>query len=167
MGSCAGFSQARVFWGPARVVEGPYAHEGLFPAGFSYEKDTRLYFDDTCVVPERLEGKNLAPEEACRGTRAHGGRCGGGGICSAWCIKPSSVGTVLLRAAEHHPTWQLGITAMLCLCHRHLPACSTIPSTSPTPWPDPAQVSQHGDAPCSCTYLLLVTQPGRGAEPGC
>uniref|UniRef100_A0A8C4UDU3 ETS variant transcription factor 5 n=1 Tax=Falco tinnunculus TaxID=100819 RepID=A0A8C4UDU3_FALTI len=24
---------------------------------FSYEKDTRLYFDDTCVVPERLEGK--------------------------------------------------------------------------------------------------------------
>uniref|UniRef100_A0A8D0F1C3 ETS variant transcription factor 5 n=1 Tax=Strix occidentalis caurina TaxID=311401 RepID=A0A8D0F1C3_STROC len=25
--------------------------------GFSYEKDTRLYFDDTCVVPERLEGK--------------------------------------------------------------------------------------------------------------
>ncbi|KAM6064673.1 ETS translocation variant 5 isoform 3-T3 [Theristicus caerulescens] len=26
-------------------------------SGFSYEKDTRLYFDDTCVVPERLEGK--------------------------------------------------------------------------------------------------------------
>uniref|UniRef100_A0A8C8SEA4 ETS variant transcription factor 5 n=1 Tax=Pelusios castaneus TaxID=367368 RepID=A0A8C8SEA4_9SAUR len=25
--------------------------------GFSYEKDARLYFDDTCVVPERLEGK--------------------------------------------------------------------------------------------------------------
>uniref|UniRef100_A0A8D0HLF1 ETS variant transcription factor 5 n=1 Tax=Sphenodon punctatus TaxID=8508 RepID=A0A8D0HLF1_SPHPU len=25
--------------------------------GFSYERDTRLYFDDTCVVPERLEGK--------------------------------------------------------------------------------------------------------------
>lgn len=25
--------------------------------GFSYEKDPRLYFDDTCVVPERLEGK--------------------------------------------------------------------------------------------------------------
>lgn len=37
--------------------------EGLFPTGFSYEKDTRLYFDDTCVVPERLEGKSLAPEE--------------------------------------------------------------------------------------------------------
>ncbi|XP_065412271.1 ETS translocation variant 5 isoform X4 [Chrysemys picta bellii] len=26
-------------------------------SGFSYEKDARLYFDDTCVVPERLEGK--------------------------------------------------------------------------------------------------------------
>lgn len=25
--------------------------------GFTYEKDPRLYFDDTCVVPERLEGK--------------------------------------------------------------------------------------------------------------
>lgn len=54
--------------------------KGLFPAGFSYEKDTRLYFDDTCVVPERLEGKNLAPEEACRGTGAYGG-CGNAGIC--------------------------------------------------------------------------------------
>ncbi|KAL8187623.1 UNVERIFIED_CONTAM: ETS translocation variant 5 [Gekko kuhli] len=33
---------------------------GYFPNshdGFSYEKDARLYFDDTCVVPERLEGK--------------------------------------------------------------------------------------------------------------
>ncbi|XP_030431362.1 ETS translocation variant 5 isoform X3 [Gopherus evgoodei] len=33
---------------------------GYFPTGqegFSYEKDARLYFDDTCVVPERLEGK--------------------------------------------------------------------------------------------------------------
>ncbi|XP_025892204.1 ETS translocation variant 5 [Nothoprocta perdicaria] len=33
---------------------------GVFPGshdGFPYEKDTRLYFDDTCVVPERLEGK--------------------------------------------------------------------------------------------------------------
>lgn len=28
----------------------------LFP-GFSYEKDAQLYFDDTCVVPERMEGK--------------------------------------------------------------------------------------------------------------
>ncbi|KAK1194104.1 ETV5 protein, partial [Pygoscelis papua] len=37
--------------------EGPVLTEGLFPLGFSYEKDTRLYFDDTCVVPERLEGK--------------------------------------------------------------------------------------------------------------
>ncbi|XP_044532423.1 ETS translocation variant 5 [Gracilinanus agilis] len=26
-------------------------------SGFSCEKDPRLYFDDTCVVPERLEGK--------------------------------------------------------------------------------------------------------------
>lgn len=26
-------------------------------SGFTYEKDPRLYFDDTCVVPERLEGK--------------------------------------------------------------------------------------------------------------
>uniref|UniRef100_A0A8C3LUX3 ETS variant transcription factor 5 n=1 Tax=Chrysolophus pictus TaxID=9089 RepID=A0A8C3LUX3_CHRPC len=37
-----------------------YVRGGLFPSshdGFSYEKDTRLYFDDTCVVPERLEGK--------------------------------------------------------------------------------------------------------------
>ncbi|KAM6326361.1 ETS translocation variant 5 isoform 1-T1 [Podargus strigoides] len=43
-----------------------YLRGGVFPSshdGFSYEKDTRLYFDDTCVVPERLEGKNLAPEE--------------------------------------------------------------------------------------------------------
>uniref|UniRef100_A0A8C3C9I5 ETS variant transcription factor 5 n=1 Tax=Cairina moschata TaxID=8855 RepID=A0A8C3C9I5_CAIMO len=37
-----------------------YMRGGVFPSshdGFSYEKDTRLYFDDTCVVPERLEGK--------------------------------------------------------------------------------------------------------------
>ncbi|NWI61952.1 ETV5 protein, partial [Todus mexicanus] len=37
-----------------------YLRVGIFPSshdGFSYEKDTRLYFDDTCVVPERLEGK--------------------------------------------------------------------------------------------------------------
>ncbi|OXB58663.1 hypothetical protein ASZ78_003630 [Callipepla squamata] len=37
-----------------------YVRGSLFPSshdGFSYEKDTRLYFDDTCVVPERLEGK--------------------------------------------------------------------------------------------------------------
>ncbi|KAF1508143.1 ETS translocation variant 5, partial [Eudyptula minor] len=37
-----------------------YLRGGIFPSshdGFSYEKDTRLYFDDTCVVPERLEGK--------------------------------------------------------------------------------------------------------------
>ncbi|NXI40868.1 ETV5 protein, partial [Galbula dea] len=37
-----------------------YLQGGVFPTrhdGFSYEKDTRLYFDDTCVVPERLEGK--------------------------------------------------------------------------------------------------------------
>uniref|UniRef100_A0A7M4FTX7 ETS variant transcription factor 5 n=1 Tax=Crocodylus porosus TaxID=8502 RepID=A0A7M4FTX7_CROPO len=33
---------------------------GYFPGshdGFSYDKDARLYFDDTCVVPDRLEGK--------------------------------------------------------------------------------------------------------------
>ncbi|XP_025022262.1 ETS translocation variant 5 isoform X2 [Python bivittatus] len=33
---------------------------GYFPNnhdGFSYEKDAQLYFDDTCVVPERMEGK--------------------------------------------------------------------------------------------------------------
>ncbi|KAF7253435.1 ETS translocation variant 5 [Varanus komodoensis] len=33
---------------------------GYFPnshEGFSYEKDAQLYFDDTCVVPERMEGK--------------------------------------------------------------------------------------------------------------
>ncbi|NXJ76767.1 ETV5 protein, partial [Trogon melanurus] len=37
-----------------------YLRGSVFPSsrdGFSYEKDTRLYFDDTCVVPERLEGK--------------------------------------------------------------------------------------------------------------
>ncbi|KFZ65300.1 ETS translocation variant 5, partial [Podiceps cristatus] len=37
-----------------------YLRGGIFPSnhdGFSYEKDTQLYFDDTCVVPERLEGK--------------------------------------------------------------------------------------------------------------
>ncbi|NXY80041.1 ETV5 protein, partial [Glareola pratincola] len=37
-----------------------YLRGSVFPGshdGFSYEKDARLYFDDTCVVPERLEGK--------------------------------------------------------------------------------------------------------------
>ncbi|NXX51173.1 ETV5 protein, partial [Tricholaema leucomelas] len=37
-----------------------YLQGGVFPSshdGFPYEKDSRLYFDDTCVVPERLEGK--------------------------------------------------------------------------------------------------------------
>ncbi|NWX14760.1 ETV5 protein, partial [Aegotheles bennettii] len=37
-----------------------YLRGSVFPSGhdgFSYEKETRLYFDDTCVVPERLEGK--------------------------------------------------------------------------------------------------------------
>uniref|UniRef100_A0A8C2VZ24 ETS variant transcription factor 5 n=2 Tax=Chinchilla lanigera TaxID=34839 RepID=A0A8C2VZ24_CHILA len=37
-----------------------YMRGGYFSSsheGFSYEKDPRLYFDDTCVVPERLEGK--------------------------------------------------------------------------------------------------------------
>ncbi|NXS58096.1 ETV5 protein, partial [Brachypteracias leptosomus] len=41
-----------------------YLRGSVFPSthdGFSYEKDTRLYFDDTCVVPERLEGKNQEP----------------------------------------------------------------------------------------------------------
>lgn len=33
------------------------SQQAVLPLGFSYEKDTRLYFDDTCVVPERLEGK--------------------------------------------------------------------------------------------------------------
>lgn len=124
--------------------------KGLFPTGFSYEKDTRLYFDDTCVVPERLEGKNLAPEEACGGTGAHGGRCGDAGICSAWLIKPSSAGTVLLRAAEHHPTWQLGITAVLHLC---LPA-----APSPAPLPPHGLILLRclgtGMTLCYCTCLL-------------
>lgn len=44
---------------------------GLFPLGFSYEKDTRLYFDDTCVVPERLEGKQ--PAKGWRGQAPHPG----------------------------------------------------------------------------------------------
>lgn len=44
---------------------------GLFPLGFSYEKDTRLYFDDTCVVPERLEGKQ--PAKGRRGQAPHPG----------------------------------------------------------------------------------------------
>ncbi|XP_046299028.1 ETS translocation variant 5-like [Marmota monax] len=37
-----------------------YMRGGYFSSShesFSYEKDPRLYFDDTCVVPERLEGK--------------------------------------------------------------------------------------------------------------
>ncbi|NXN96018.1 ETV5 protein, partial [Rhinopomastus cyanomelas] len=37
-----------------------YLRGNVFPSshdGFSYDKDARLYFDDTCVVPERLEGK--------------------------------------------------------------------------------------------------------------
>lgn len=38
----------------------------LYPTGFSYEKDTRLYFDDTCVVPERLEGK-IWPQRGLQG----------------------------------------------------------------------------------------------------
>lgn len=41
-------------------LRGPVLTVGLFPVGFPYEKDSRLYFDDTCVVPERLEGKNPA-----------------------------------------------------------------------------------------------------------
>lgn len=35
--------------------------EGVFFSsfpGFSYERDPQQFFDDTCVVPERLEGKN-------------------------------------------------------------------------------------------------------------
>ncbi|NWX89326.1 ETV5 protein, partial [Nothoprocta pentlandii] len=38
---------------------------GVFPGshdGFPYEKDTRLYFDDTCVVPERLEAGKVKQE---------------------------------------------------------------------------------------------------------
>lgn len=31
-------------------------HFFSFP-GFSYERDPQQFFDDTCVVPERLEGK--------------------------------------------------------------------------------------------------------------
>ncbi|CAO2631370.1 ETS translocation variant 5, partial [Lemmus lemmus] len=37
-----------------------YMRGGYFSSnheGFTYEKDPRLFFDDTCVVPERLEGK--------------------------------------------------------------------------------------------------------------
>ncbi|KAM8804925.1 ETS translocation variant 5 [Eudromia elegans] len=37
---------------------------GVFPGGhegFPFDKDARLFFDDTCVVPERLEGK-VKPE---------------------------------------------------------------------------------------------------------
>ncbi|NXG06718.1 ETV5 protein, partial [Sakesphorus luctuosus] len=42
------------------TCQSSYLRGNVFPSshdGFSYEKDTRLYFDDTCVVPERLEGK--------------------------------------------------------------------------------------------------------------
>ncbi|NWJ01483.1 ETV5 protein, partial [Crypturellus undulatus] len=34
----------------------------LLLLGFPYEKDTRLYFDDTCVVPERLEAGKVKQE---------------------------------------------------------------------------------------------------------
>ncbi|NWR24560.1 ETV5 protein, partial [Emberiza fucata] len=42
-----------------------YLRGNVFPNshdGFSYEKDTRLYFDDTCVVPERLEAGKVKQE---------------------------------------------------------------------------------------------------------
>ncbi|NXY50004.1 ETV5 protein, partial [Ceuthmochares aereus] len=42
-----------------------YLRGGVFPSshdGFSYEKETRLYFDDTCVVPERLEAGKVKQE---------------------------------------------------------------------------------------------------------
>ncbi|NWS73906.1 ETV5 protein, partial [Crotophaga sulcirostris] len=42
-----------------------YLRGNVFPSshdGFSYEKDTRLYFDDTCVVPERLEAGKVKQE---------------------------------------------------------------------------------------------------------
>ncbi|XP_019732509.1 ETS translocation variant 5a isoform X1 [Hippocampus comes] len=47
-------------------TEVPNCHSSFGTAGsyyqnnresFSFERDTQLYFDDTCVVPERLEGK--------------------------------------------------------------------------------------------------------------
>lgn len=80
--------------------------EGLFPLGFSYEKDTRLYFDDTCVVPERLEGKSAAPEEGWGVTRTHGGRLGAGlqpvkaNLC--WCGAVESCRASSRTAAWHH-----------------------------------------------------------------
>lgn len=42
-----------------------YMRGGYFSGsheGFSYEKDPRLYFDDTCVVPERLEAGKVKQE---------------------------------------------------------------------------------------------------------
>lgn len=101
--------------------------ENLIPLGFSYEKDTRLYFDDTCVVPERLEGKNLAPEKGWQVTWAHGGRFGAA-VHSSQLLRLSSAGMVLWRAAEHCPIWLLGITATQSLPAAS-PACSTVPST--------------------------------------
>lgn len=63
-GLAAGLGQARGFLGSGWGGGGALCSlKAFFLLGFSYEKDTRLYFDDTCVVPERLEGKNLAPEE--------------------------------------------------------------------------------------------------------
>lgn len=35
-----------------------------FP-GFSYERDPQQFFDDTCVVPERLEGKIVRNSDKC------------------------------------------------------------------------------------------------------
>lgn len=80
----AGLGQARGFFGVwLGWWKGAVITKDLFPLGFSFEKDTRLYFDDTCVVPERLEGKNPAPEEGLGATRAHGGRFGSG-LHSSW-----------------------------------------------------------------------------------
>lgn len=131
----------------------PVLTEHLFPLGFSYEKDTRLYFDDTCVVPERLEGKNPAPEEVWGVTRARGGRLRAG-LHSSLFLRPSCAGLVLLQAAEHRPVRLLGIAAMPCPCPCHPPHTS------------PACTVQGG----SPMYLFMSpargAQPGRGAEPG-
>lgn len=109
--------------------KGPVITEDLFPLGFSFEKDTRLYFDDTCVVPERLEGKNPAPEEG------WGGNQGSRREIRGWApqqlaFRPSCAGMVLLRAVEHHPAW-----------HHH---CAPSPFLPPTPrLPCLQRQSQH------------------------
>lgn len=36
--------------------------ESFFHTGFSHDREAHLFYDDTCIVPERLEGKTCTFE---------------------------------------------------------------------------------------------------------